>query len=279
MRWTPGGTSKDIEDRRGSGVRGRALPLGLGGMVLLFILSLVTGRDFVTPLLQQQALEPQVASDGPIEETPEEQQRVKFMSFVLDDIQDTWARVLPQQYRRTTLVLFRGATESACGLGESAMGPFYCPGDQKVYLDLEFFDQLDQRFGAPGDFAQAYVVAHEIGHHIQHLLGIESQVRSAQQRQPRAANQYSVLLELQADCLAGVWGHSTNRRNLLDPDDAEEGLRAAASIGDDAIQRQTTGRVRPESFTHGSAAQRVEWLRRGLESGDVNACDTFRSAR
>jgi predicted metalloprotease len=201
------------------------------------------------------------------------------MSFVLDDIQDTWARVLPQQYRRTTLVLFRGGTESACGLGESAMGPFYCPGDQKVYLDLEFFDQLDQRFGAPGDFAQAYVVAHEIGHHIQHLLGIESQVRSAQQRQPRAANQYSVLLELQADCLAGVWGHSTNRRNLLDPDDAEEGLRAAASIGDDAIQRQTTGRVRPESFTHGSAAQRVEWLRRGLESGDVNACDTFRSAR
>ena len=260
------------------GMGGRAIPIGCGGIVVLFVLSLITGRDFITPLLQQQATVEQTSSEQPLQTTPEEEERVKFMSFVLDDIQATWPKVLGPQYRETTLVLFRGATPSACGMGESAMGPFYCPGDQKVYLDLEFFDQLDRRFGAPGDFAQAYVIAHEIGHHVQNLLGIDRQVRALQQRAPSQANQLSVLMELQADCFAGIWGHSTGRRNLLDPGDVEEGLRAASSIGDDAIQRQTSGRVRPESFTHGSAEQRVEWLRRGLQSGDVKSCDTFAAA-
>jgi predicted metalloprotease len=160
-------------------------------------------------------------------------------------------------------------------MGQSAMGPFYCPADQKVYLDLEFFDQLATRFGAPGEFAQAYVIAHEIGHHVQNLTGIDRQVRQLQQSRPDQANALSVLMELQADCFAGLWGHSTARRNLLEPGEVEDGLRAAASIGDDAIQRQTSGRVRPESFTHGSAAQRVEWLRRGLQATRVEECDTF----
>jgi predicted metalloprotease len=258
---------------------GRAIPLGIGGIVILFILSLITGRDMISPVLQQQTSAPQqVPGEAPLQTTPEEQERVEFMSFVLDDIQATWPKILGPRYQETTLVLFRGATPSACGMGESAMGPFYCPGDQKVYLDLEFFDQLHRRFGAPGDFAQAYVIAHEIGHHVQNLLGIDRQVRALQQRSPSQANQLSVLLELQADCFAGIWGHSTGRRNLLEPGDAEEGLRAAAAIGDDTIQRQTAGRVSPESFTHGSAAQRVQWLRRGLETGDIKGCDTFAAA-
>ena len=258
---------------------GRAVPIGIGGIVILFVLSLITGRDMISPVLQQQASAPtEVQTEGPLQTTPEEDTLYKFMSFVLDDIQATWPRILGNRYRETTLVLFRGATTSACGMGESAMGPFYCPGDQKVYLDLEFFAQLERRFGAPGDFAQAYVIAHEVGHHVQHLLGIEQQVRALQQRSPGQANQLSVLMELQADCLAGIWGHSTAQRNVLEPGDVEEGLQAAASIGDDTLQRQASGRVRPESFTHGSAAQRAQWLRRGLETGDVQQCDTFAAA-
>jgi uncharacterized protein len=279
VRWTPGQRSRNIEDRRAASMGARAVPLGIGGIVLLFILSLVTGRDMVSPVLQQQATAPrQGPVEGPLRASPQEEQRVDFVSFVLDDIQATWPKVLGNRYRAATLVLFRGATPSACGMGESAMGPFYCPGDQKVYLDLEFFDQLDRRFGAPGDFAQAYVIAHEIGHHVQNLLGIERQVRAMQQRSPRQANALSVLMELQADCFAGIWGHSTGRRNLLDAGDVEEGMRAAAAIGDDTLQRQTAGRVRPESFTHGSAAQRVEWLRRGMQAGDLQQCDTFAAA-
>jgi hypothetical protein len=257
---------------------GRAIPLGIGGFVLLLILSLVTGRDFISPLMQQQASSPQPAGEaGPLQTTPEEEAKVDVISDVLDDLQATWARLLPGQYQPARLVLFRGATESACGLGESAMGPFYCPGDQRVFLDLAFFDELDRRFGAPGDFAQQYVIAHEIGHHVQNVLGIERQVRALQQRSPRQANQLSVLMELQADCFAGIWGHSTAQRNIMEPGDAEEGLRAAGAIGDDTLQQQASGRVRPESFTHGSAAQRVEWLRRGLQTGNVEACDTFRA--
>jgi predicted metalloprotease len=256
---------------------GRGASMGIGGIVLLFILSLVLGRDMVSPVLQQQAQMPPQDSGqaGPLETTPQEEAKVVEIGQMLDDLQATWARLLGGRYQKSTLVLFRGATESACGLGESAMGPFYCPGDQKVYLDLEFFDQLDRRFGAPGDFAQAYVIAHEVGHHVQNLLGIERQVRALQQRSPRQANQLSVLMELQADCFAGVWGHSTAQRGIMEPGDAEEGLRAASAIGDDTLQRQSSGRVRPESFTHGSAAQRAEWLRRGLQTGDVKACDTF----
>ena len=282
MRWSPGGErSRNIEDRRAAGMGGRVIPMGIGGIVLLFILSLITGRDLVSPVLQQQQASAPAdpgAADQPLQTTPEEERLVDDLGKALDDLQSTWARLLPGQYQASTLVLFRGATPSACGMGESAMGPFYCPGDQKVYLDLQFFSELDRRFGAPGDFAQVYVVAHEIGHHVQNLLGIERQVRALQQRSPSQANELSVLMELQADCFAGVWGHSTAQRGIMESGDAEEGLRAAAAIGDDTLQRQTSGRVRPESFTHGSAAQRVEWLRRGLQSGDVKACDTFRAA-
>lgn len=275
MRWMPGQRSRNLEDRRGSRMVSRGLPIGIGGMVLLFVLSLITGQDFLSPLLQQGGGQPTEVREGPVESTPEDERQVDFVSFVLDDVQGTWPKLLGGRYREAQLVLFRGATTSACGVGQSETGPFYCPADQKVYLDLEFFDQLHQRFGAPGDFAQAYVIAHEIGHHVQHLLGIDSQVRQIQQARPNQANALSVLMELQADCFAGLWGHTTARRDILDPGDVEEGLRAAASIGDDAIQRQTTGRVRPESFTHGSAAQRVEWLRRGLQSTRIEDCDTF----
>jgi hypothetical protein len=171
--------------------------------------------------------------------------------------------------------LYRQATSTACGYGQAASGPFYCPGDGKVYLDLSFFDELHRRFGAPGDFAQAYVVAHEVGHHVQNLLGMERQVRQAQQQRPDQANALSVRMELQADCYAGVWGHAAAQKGMLEVDDVDEGLRAAASIGDDRIQRQSGGVVHPESFTHGSSEQRVQWFRRGLQSGDPNQCDTF----
>ena len=191
----------------------------------------------------------------------------------------TWGRLFSESrdgYEAPVLVLFSGATQSACGLGQSAMGPFYCPADRKVYLDLSFFKELDERFGAPGDFAQAYVVAHEIGHHVQTLTGLSAQLQSARQRGgERQTNALSVRQELQADCYAGVWGHYAAQDGLLEPGDAEEGLRAAAAIGDDRLQRQSQGTVVPESFTHGSSAQRVEWLRRGLESGSVDSCNTF----
>ena len=197
---------------------------------------------------------------------------------MLDDIQETWAELLPQVgggYRDTQLVLFRDAIQSACGFAQAATGPFYCPGDGKVYIDLSFYDDLRARFGAPGDFAQAYVLAHEIGHHVQSLLGIESRVRELQQSRPRMRNEYSVAMELQADCLAGVWGNRAARKGLLETGDVEEGLRAAGAIGDDRIQRQATGRVTPDSFTHGSSEQRIFWLRRGLDTGDPDVCDTF----
>ncbi|BCS35172.1 membrane protein [Luteitalea sp. TBR-22] len=278
MRWDPNaGPSRNIEDRRATSV-GRGAGVGLGGMLILLVLSLLFGRDMISPVLQQQASQPQVQESGPLQTTPAEEKKVREIGQGLDDLQATWTRLLGDRYREATLVLFREATPSACGMGESAMGPFYCPGDQKVYLDLAFFDELDRRFGAPGDFAEQYVIAHEIGHHVQNLLGIERQVRALQQRNPRQQNQLSVLMELQADCFAGVWGHSTAQRGILEPGDAEEGLRAAASIGDDKLQSQATGRVRPESFTHGSSQQRVEWLTRGLKTGDYKACDTFASA-
>ncbi len=202
---------------------------------------------------------------------------VEFVSFVLDDVQDTWKRTL-SGYRDAKLVLYRDATNSGCGFGQAEMGPFYCPADQKVYIDLDFYGDLKRRFGAPGDFAQAYVLAHEIGHHIQKISGIETQVRRAQSSRPDLKNQLSVRMELQADCLAGVWAHSTSQRGILERGDVEEGLNAAASVGDDRIQRAQRGRVSPESFTHGSSQQRVEWFRRGLESGDPDSCDTFDGA-
>ena len=205
---------------------------------------------------------------------------MQFISFVLDDVQHTWEKLLPQtgaRYRHAKLVLFRDAIESACGSAETATGPFYCPADEKVYLDLGFFDELSRRFGAAGEFAQAYVVAHEIGHHVQKVLGIEQQAAGLQRRNPGARNEISVRTELQADCFAGVWGYSTEQRKLIDEKDINEGLRAAAAVGDDRLQKMATGHVSPESFTHGSSAQRTKWFRQGLESGRIDACNTFQA--
>jgi predicted metalloprotease len=272
MRWTPGGESENIEDRRGARMT-RVLPIGVGGIVVLGLLSVLTGRNFFTLLTDQGGVSTE--QGGSVQSSPEEERRVQFVSFVLDDVQATWAKLLPGRYRDAKLVLFRDAVESACGVAQSAMGPFYCPLDHKAYIDLGFYDELQQRFGAKGDFAQAYVLAHEIGHHVQKLLGIDARVRLAQEARPDLAKAFSVRMELQADCLAGVWGHSTGQRGILEQGDVEAGLSAAAAIGDDRIQRMTVGSVHPESFTHGSSAQRVQWFRTGLEKGDVQACDTF----
>jgi predicted metalloprotease len=286
MRWIPGGSSSDIEDRRGSSGGGFGIggaPIGCGGAVILLILSLLFHKNFFALLGtgggQQQVSAP--ASGQPVQETPAEHQEVQFVSFVIDDIQKTWETLLPQQgnasYHHAKLVLFRDGTQSACGSAQEASGPFYCPEDEKVYIDLAFYDELRQRFGASGDFAQAYVLAHEIGHHVQKLAGIEGKVHQAMENDPRRAKQYSVRLELQADCYAGIWAHSTQQRNLLQAGDVEEGLQAAAAVGDDRLQRMAGKRVNPDSFTHGSSAQRSEWFKRGFDSGDMTNCDTFAS--
>jgi hypothetical protein len=245
-------------------------------MLLLGLLTLVTGRNFLVFAPDVARNTPMREENGPVQASPDEERQVQFVSFVLDDTQNTWRKVLGDRYRDTKVVVFRGSTPTACGFGQAATGPFYCPLDEKVYIDLGFFDELHQRFGARGDFAQAYVLAHEMGHHLQHVLGIEPAVRRAMEQRPDLRNELSIRLELQADCLAGVWGHSTAQRDILEQGDVEEGLRAAAAIGDDRIQRQTQGWVAPESFTHGSSAQRVEWFRRGLQYGDVDRCDTFK---
>jgi hypothetical protein len=276
MRWTPGEQSEDIEDRRGMSVRRAGPAIGIGGVAILLVLSLVTGRNFLAFLPDTQQV---TTSDGPVRSSPEEDERVQFVSFVLDDTQQTWQRLLPDRYQRAKLVLFRDAVQSACGIAQAAMGPFYCPQDQKVYIDLGFYDELRERFGATGgDFAQAYVLAHELGHHVQNLLGIEPQVRRLQQQRPDLRNELSVKMELQADCLAGVWGYSTGQRGILEEGDAEDAMNAASAIGDDRIQRMGQGYVQPDSFTHGSSRQRKEWFRRGFEKGDPQACDTFGAA-
>ena len=272
MRWTGRRQSDNIEDRRGISVGRAGAGVGIGGVLILAALSLITGQNFLSLL---DVVPTQVSTDQPVQSSPEEDRQVQFVSFVLDDAQRTWAKLLPGQYHDAKLVLFRDAVDSACGFAQSAMGPFYCPRDEKVYIDHGFYQELRDRFGANGDFAQAYVLTHEIGHHVQHLLGIDAKMRQAQAGRPDVANALSVRLELQADCLAGVWGHSTSQRNILEDGDVEEGLRAAAAIGDDRIQKQSQGYVVPESFTHGSSKQRVEWFRRGLETGDRAACDTF----
>jgi len=272
MRWTPGRQSDNIEDRRGMGMRA-GLPIGIGGLLLLGLLSLLTGRNFLS-LIADMDTGP-TTTEGPVQSSPEEDRRVQFVSFVLDDAQNTWRQILGGRYQDAKLVLFRDQVQSACGFGQAASGPFYCPGDQKVYIDLSFYDELQRRFGAPGEFAQAYVLAHELGHHVQNLTGIEPQVRRAMQARPDMQNDLSVRLELQADCLAGVWGHSTAQRQILETGDVESALNAAAAIGDDRIQRMSGGWVQPETFTHGSSAQRVEWFKRGLQSGDMKDCDTF----
>lgn len=284
MRWTPGRRDKvvDLRGRRAGGLG--AVPMGIGGLVVLVLLSLFTGVDFLSlgGGSPDSSAVP-VGTSGRAAATPEEERLVDFVGAVMEDSQRTWQQLMPGQYQETRAVLFREAVDSRCGFAQSAVGPFYCPGDRHVYLDLSFFEELDRRFGAPGDFAQAYVLAHEVGHHVQTVTGIEQRVRQMQQRNPAQRNALSVRMELQADCFAGVWAHAASapgraERGLveLEPGDLEEGLRAAAAIGDDTLQKRATGRVMPDRFTHGSAAQRVEWFRRGFQSGHPNACDTFR---
>jgi hypothetical protein len=282
MRWTPGGTSGDIEDRRDDGGGGGGfgfggMHIGIGGMLILLILSFVFKRNFFTLLsggggANSAIHEPDRARDA------QEEPTVKFVSFVLDDAQQTWAGILQQQgipYRHAKLVLFRNATASGCGSARSATGPFYCPVDEKVYIDLGFYDELKQRFGAPGDFAEAYVLAHELGHHVQKLIGVEQKVSSLMRSEPNERNALSVKMELQADCLAGVWANSTDQRKLLEKGDAESAINAAAAVGDDRLQKMATGRVSPETFTHGSSAQRTQWFSRGMDQGTIAACNTF----
>ncbi|MSO50237.1 MAG: hypothetical protein EXQ49_10135 [Acidobacteria bacterium] len=278
MKWQGRRESSNVEDRRGVSGGMRAGGLGIGGLVLLLAVSYFTGQnpaDLLSGLDQSGISTGGEQPAGP----PIDDEASKFLKVVLADTEEVWATVFQEQeqrYEPPTLVLFNGATQSACGVGQAAMGPFYCPADRQVYFDTLFFQELDQRFGAPGDFAQAYVVAHEVGHHIQTLTGVSERVSAAQQRASKAeANALSVRQELQADCYSGVWGHCAARRGLVETNDVEERLRAAAAIGDDRLQREAQGRVSLESFTHGSSAQRVEWFRRGLEGGRMDACDTF----
>jgi len=282
--------SQNVEDRRSSGGfgggRGMRIPIQIGGpggmsLTTLLVVGAICLMLGINPL--------DLLSGGgiPVGERPTQQQplspqdeaNARFVKRVLADTEDVWNRTFQdagRKYQEPTLVMFRGMTPTACGTGDARMGPFYCPLDQKVYIDLVFFDELKRRFNAPGEFAQAYVVAHEVGHHVQTLLGVAAKVREAQQRDPRRANEMQVRMELQADCLAGVWANRTNQmKQRLEPGDIESGLRAAAAIGDDTLQKQTQGRVVPESFTHGSSAQRVRWFTAGFQNGQMQACDTF----
>jgi predicted metalloprotease len=267
-----------------SGIGMRAGGLGIGGLLLLFILSWATGIDFLSLVGGGGGGAPTeaVGTSGTVASSPEEEKLVDFVGAVMDDTQATWRQLLGDRYQPTKVRLFRDAIQSACGFAQSASGPFYCPADHYVYLDLGFFDELRGKFGASGDFAEAYVLAHELGHHVQSLLGTDARMRQLQSREPSARNELSVRLELQADCYAGVWAHATNTsgraaqgRIEMERGDLEEGLRAAASIGDDRIQRMSTGHVFPDKFTHGTSEQRVTWLRRGFESGSPDACQTF----
>jgi uncharacterized protein len=277
MRWTPGDRD-NIEDARGrSGVG--AVPLGIGGFLILLVLSWVSGTNLFSLLGNNSPPPSQTAgTSGQVSSSPAEEKMVDFVDAVTKDAQDTWSQLLGSRYQPTRVVLFRDAIDSACGYAQSATGPFYCPEDRKVYLDLGFFNELSRRFGAPGDFAQAYVITHEIGHHVQTLLGLNE--RAAGDRRSGASSA-SVALELQADCFAGVWGHAASQHGRfqaghveLDPGDLDEALRAAAAIGDDRLQKMTTGHVMPDRFTHGTSAQRVDWFKRGMDSGDPRACGT-----
>ena len=280
MRWTPGDRG-NIEDVRGRS--GGIATLGIGGFVVLLLLSWVTGTNLFS-LLGTDSSSPSgsVGTSGELRTSPAEERMVDFVDAVAEDAQRTWEQILSNRYERTRVVLFRDAIQSACGFAEAVTGPFYCPSDRKVYLDLSFFRQLSERFGAPGDFAQAYVITHEIGHHVQNLLGYTERVARDRRSGPGSA---SVALELQADCFAGVWGHAASQQGRfqaggveLEPGDADEAIRAAAAIGDDRLQKMATGRVMPDRFTHGTSAERVAWFRRGMNTGDPRACDTFATA-
>jgi predicted metalloprotease len=282
MRWTPGGVSNDVEDDRSSSGGGGfpgGIHIGIGGILILLALSFIFKRDLLTPFLggSSTTQSTQSAPASPAQ-SASEQREVQFVSFVLDDVQNTWAKIIPQ-YRHAKLVLYRGGIDSACGLAQTATGPFYCPGDEKVYLDLSFFAGLKNQLGASGEFAQAYVIAHEIGHHVQKITGIERKVRQEVENNPRMANAISVRVELQADCYAGVWANSTEQRDLLQQGDVESAMNAAAAVGDDHLQKMQTGRVMPDKFTHGTSAQRDFWFNRGFTTGTLTACDTFSSSQ
>jgi predicted metalloprotease len=290
MKWESGRRSSNVDDRRGRGGGGRPVALGGGVTLVIIIGALLLGVDpraVLGALEQGGAGRAPASGAGPAAgapRSPEEDRLADFVTVVLGDTEDTWPALLQGQgvrYQPPRLVLFTDAVQSACGSQSSAVGPFYCPGDQQVYIDLTFFGELDRRFGAPGDFAQAYVVAHEVGHHVQHLLGVSDRVHAERRQLPEAqANQLSVRQELQADCFAGVWAHHAQRqRQVLEPGDVEEGLQAATAIGDDTLQKRARGRAVPESFTHGSAAQRVRWFQKGFQEGTVQGCDTFAVAQ
>jgi len=286
MRWQDGRRSENVEDRRGGHVSRRIAGGGIGTLLLVLV-AMYFGIDPSIILNQSQL--PIPGADAPIRSepysaSPEENRLAEFVSVVLADTEDTWKAIfhgMGQTYQEPKLVLFSESVESACGLASAAVGPFYCPMDQKVYIDLSFYSDLKQKFGAPGDFAQAYVIAHEVGHHVQNLLGIAEKVHSLRQRSSESeSNRLSVMMELQADCLAGVWAHHADRsRQILEAGDIEEALNAASMIGDDRMQRHSRGYVMPDSFTHGSSAQRVRWFKRGLETGSMGQCNTFQSDR
>jgi predicted metalloprotease len=288
MRWSTGdrGNINDMRGSRGGG--GGMIPLGIGGFIVVALLSMFTGVDFFSMLGGGGGSSNQptaVGTSGKVTGSPTEEKMVDMVDAIARDVQETWSKQLGGRYEPTKVTLFRDQISSACGYAGAASGPFYCPGDQRVYLDLSFFDELQRRFGAPGDFAQAYVLAHEFGHHVQKLTGTEARVREMQRADPRNVNAMSVRLELQADCYAGVWGHEAAQPGRaargaveLDPGDLEEGLRAASAIGDDRLQKLGTGRVMPEKFTHGTSEQRTTWFKRGFDSGDARQCDTFGNA-
>ncbi|MGI8732089.1 MAG: KPN_02809 family neutral zinc metallopeptidase [Pyrinomonadaceae bacterium] len=278
MRWRGERQSENIEDRRGLSRGGMAIGGGLGSIVVL-IIALLLGAD-PRQLLEQAPVEnPSAGTQTSRPTNPEEEELKKFVSVVLASTEDVWGDIFRQagrQYRKPTLVLFTDQVNSGCGRAGASVGPFYCPGDEKLYLDFSFFRDLQSRFRAPGDFAQAYVIAHEVGHHVQHLLGTMDRVSGAQRQRGEAeANDLSVRLELQADFLAGVWAHYAQRRGLLEPGDIEEALGAASAVGDDRLQRESQGYVVPDSFTHGSSEQRIRWFRKGMETGDIRQGDTF----
>jgi len=283
MRWERGRRSDNIEDRRGMRVGRRGLAGGGIGAIVLALVAMYFGVD-PSVVLNQVGNPAPTQAEQQVTFSPEEERLKEFVSVVLADTEDVWGALFQasgQRYQQPTLVLFSGAVESACGFAEAAMGPFYCPADQKLYLDMRFFNDLAQRHDAPGDFAQAYVVAHEVGHHVQTLLGISKQVHAARSQAGKVeGNALQVKMELQADCFAGVWAHHAHKaRQILEPGDTEEALAAAAGVGDDRLQKQARGHVVPDSFTHGSSAQRMRWFSNGLQGGDPGQCDTFKAAR
>ena len=291
MRWRDLRRSSNVDDQRdgspaGGGGFGGGAKLGGGGLLLVLVASLIFGVSptEVLNLLGGGGTTVTAPQQTPSRRaSPSNDPAADFVSAVLGNTEDMWNQWFQANgahYQQPKLVLFRDAVQSACGFANAAVGPFYCPGDKQVYLDLSFFQELSQRFGAPGDFAQAYVIAHEIGHHVQNLTGISAKVQAQRQQSSEAqANALSVLLELQADCLAGVWGHYAQQRGVLETGDVDEALKAASAIGDDRLQRQARGYVTPDSFTHGTSQQRMEWFSRGLKTGDVNQCNTFTARR